>query len=480
MMKLGNALLLASLAALPALALAPHALAQSGGHGYGSHSRMHAHDSRQYFDYGNPLMSSVLQSADGRALDVRLATASSMFSFLRSGDAARGAYYAIRDVTVLVTEEGNAQPVISRDRIDTIYVRTFEQSTAKNDWHTADLHMDIPNLNPKMRYAVRIEVRDDIDHLMMAPITTPLLARAYTNTPDSNGIGIGDLMLIDNMSGSEATASAHGNTYMFSRDVIASVPIQIADTLHGAPSVDVRVRQIANAINPSDTGDRGHVMLTAADLRKDQTFEFKSAGSTLTYALVPQAGKGTWTALMTIPGQKFDQGKYEITVRVQAGAAERERTSTAMIVWQGMPLSLEDPADAIEPLTHILSKEQATEIASGSKQEQVQKLYAYWKTQDPTPGTAYNERMAAFYQRVDYADFNFATSRLLNGVMTDRGKIYLLYGAPSNVDRTFVPGESPVETWTYSNNVGRIFRFEDPGHRGEYRLTNIENLALKQ
>ena len=35
-----------------------------------------------------------------------------------------------------------------------------------------------------------------------------------------------------------------------------------------------------------------------------------------------------------------------------------------------------------------------------SKQDAMKKLYAYWKKQDPTPGTAYNERMATFYQRV--------------------------------------------------------------------------------
>lgn len=442
-------------------------------------ARMHSHDSRMYFDYGDPLMTSVIQSPDGRTLDVRLATASSMFSFLRSHDATRGAYYAIRDVTVQVTEDGSTQPVVAHDRTDTLFVSTFEQSTAKNDWHTTDEQLALPTLDPKKSYSVRVEVRDGIDRQVMPAVVTPLRASAFTNTPDSNGIAIGDVMLIDSLQGTNATTGVRGNTYMFSRDMIAAAQFQIAETLKGEPSVDIRVRQVLNRIDPADTGERGHLTLSSSELHRDSAFTFKSAGNNMTYALLPDSVHGRWTALFTVPGKSFEQGKYEITVRVKVGPAQREHKNSCMILWQGMPLSLEDPSDAVEPLAHILTSDHVSAISSGSKSEQMHKLYDYWRTQDPSPGTAYNERMAAFYQRVDYADFNFANSHLLNGVMTDRGKIYLLYGPPTNIDRTFIPGDSPVEVWTYSNNVQRIFRFEDPGHHGEYHLTNVENLAAK-
>jgi hypothetical protein len=87
--------------------------------------------------------------------------------------------------------------------------------------------------------------------------------------------------------------------------------------------------------------------------------------------------------------------------------------------------------------------------------------------------------MATFYKRVDYADFNFANGHVLDGVMTDRGKIYLLYGPPTKTERTFLPGEAPVEIWTYTNNVQRVFRFEELGGHGEYQLTSVEQLAAK-
>ena len=47
-----------------------------------------------------------------------------------------------------------------------------------------------------------------------------------------------------------------------------------------------------------------------------------------------------------------------------------------------------------------------------------------------------------------------------------------------NIQRTFMPGEAPTEMWTYSNNVNRVFRFEDHS-RGEYKLTDIRDMAAK-
>lgn len=436
--------------------------------------RSHAADSRQYFDYGDPLMSSVLESPDGRSIDVRVNTASSMFSFLR----AREGYYAIRDLTIIVNEEGNAQPILTRGRLDTLFAKTFEQTTAKEDWHAASEKIELPAMTTGKRYSVRIEVRDGVDHLMMRPIVAQLRNPNFANTADSNGIAIGDALLFDTQEGTVGASSALGNSYMFGKDITGAIQFKIADTLNGEPTVELVVRQTTNAIDPSDTGMRAHVTLSANDIRKDAAFELQRASSKLLYTLQQKAG--VWTALFTVPGKTFEQGTYEIAMHVKDGAAEKTLKNSVNVVWQGMPLSLEDPADAVEPLSHILSKDQVSAIASGSKQEQIRKLYKYWKSQDPTPGTAYNERMAAFYQRVDYADFNYANTRMLNGVMTDRGKIYLLYGAPTDIERSFIPGELPLETWTYSNNVRRVFHFEDPTSHGEYRLTGVDNLAAAE
>ncbi len=286
----------------------------------------------------------------------------------------------------------------------------------------------------------------------------------------------GDIMLADSMRGLTAFTSARDHSYMFSRDVIATVSFKLADTLTTEPMVDFHVRQLTNIIDPADTGERGRVAAAASDLHKDSTLDLTGADQNLRYALVPTKDSHIWTAILTVPGKQFQQGTYSFTVRVKSGAAERSLTNIFVVEWQDMPISLTDAAAAIDPLQHILTQDEFKELHSGTKQQMVQKLYAYWHKQDPTPGTAFNERMSAFYNRVDYADFNFSNSRLLDGAMTDRGKIYLLYGAPTNVERSFLPGEAPVETWTYSNNVKRVFRFEEHTH-GDYKLTDVKNMA---
>src|ERR1035441_8003128 len=101
----------------------------------GADAQWHSHDTRMYFDYGEPMMSRVVQAADGRSVEVRLTTANSMFSFLRSKKVAKSEYYAIRDVTIEVEEQGNGQPIVSRNIIDTLYAGTFDESTSKETWH---------------------------------------------------------------------------------------------------------------------------------------------------------------------------------------------------------------------------------------------------------------------------------------------------------------------------------------------------------
>ncbi len=440
-------------------------------------AQWHSHDSRMYFDYGEPVMTSVIQSPDGRATDVRITTANSMFSFLRSKDTAKGAYYALRNVTIEAREQDNEQPLVTRNTVDTIYAKTFDESVSKSAWHAMSKRLLLPAFDSGKKYSLHIEIRDNIDRLVSRPLVVDLHTPQFTNSATSDGIAIGDITLADSLNGDVAFTSGRGNTYMFSRNIIGSVAFRLAGALGSEPIVDVSVRQISNLIDPADTGARFHGQLDAGDLHRASVFEFASADSIFHYKLVPSADSGTWTAIFNVPGLSFQQGKYEFSVRVRVGGVEKTQKNEFQLVWQGMPLSLEDPTDAIDPLAIIAQPEQINAINSGSTQEKRLKLYAYWKSQDPTPATAYNERMATFYQRVDYAAFNFTTGRTLNGAMTDRGKVYLLYGPPTKIERSFIPGDPPTEIWTYTNNVHRIFRFEEHGSAGEYQLANIQDTA---
>ncbi|HEY3876546.1 MAG TPA: GWxTD domain-containing protein, partial [Candidatus Kapabacteria bacterium] len=384
--------------------------------------------------------------------------------------------------TIEAVELGNEQPLLTRNIVDTIYAKNFEESISKNAWHALDERIVFPSIDSSKQYSVRIEVRDDIDRLAAHPQIATLHPPHFANASTPMGISIGDLFLADSLTATTLYTGGRGNTFMFSRNMTGIVPFVLASALAStlasgaAPSVEISVRQTKNLIDPYDTGLRFHGTVDASDLHRATQFTFASADSILRYNLAP-ADSDLWTAIFNVPGEPFQQGTYEIVATVHTGTVEKTQKNEFQLVWQNMPVSLEDPTDAIEPLAIIATPDQVSALNAGTTQEKRTKLYTYWKAQDPAPGTAFNERMATFYQRVDYADFNFTTGHLLNGATTDRGKVYLLYGPPTKIDRTFIPGEAPTETWTYTNNVHRVFHFEEHGQPGEYKLANIEELA---
>lgn len=457
---------------------------------YIASAQMSAQDNRVYFDYGEPFYASLNQSPDNKFIDVRLNTASSMFSFVRSSakkDLDRGAYYAVRDVSIEVTEKGNVMPIVTRGFKDTIFVPRYEQSTAKNFWHAMNERLMLPGLDSAKDYMVRLEVRDAVlGKFAVRPMTMEPKIRWFDpNAFDSTRIGIGDLNLIGEQSGDTIKLESTGVTYPFSREIRGSYLLTFPATWTLEDfSADLALRQHANIYHPADTGDRARMTLSRSDLSPGMGYEFTREDSQIVFNVRPM-GEATMKdgtrykfALLnfTLPGASLEQGGYKLYLTVRAGGASRMASNTVNLRWKNMPVSLEDPRDAIAPMTHILTDSELRDLQSGERDTQFRKLFDYWKRRDPTPGTAYNENMAAFFQRVDYAYFNFASGRVLDGALTERGKIYILYGAPTNIERKLLPGESPTEVWTYTNNVDRQFTFIESGSQGNYKLVEMRNL----
>ena len=110
-----------------------------------------------------------------------------------------------------------------------------------------------------------------------------------------------------------------------------------------------------------------------------------------------------------------------------------------------------------------------------------------WLRRDPTPGTLENEFREEHYRRIAYANERFASR--IPGWKTDRGRIYITYGPPDEIDDhssggTYQrPAEEgggttstfPFQQWRYryiegiGSNV--IIEFVDPTMTGEFRMT---------
>lgn len=98
-------------------------------------------------------------------------------------------------------------------------------------------------------------------------------------------------------------------------------------------------------------------------------------------------------------------------------------------------------------------------------------LTRFWEQRDPTPATG-NERRARFYDGVTYANVFYADSaRRLQGWETDRGRIFLREGLPTQTVRRQARGPIPAyEVWRYFERGGRYYVFADRGARGGMTL----------
>ncbi len=124
-------------------------------------------------------------------------------------------------------------------------------------------------------------------------------------------------------------------------------------------------------------------------------------------------------------------------------------------------------------------------------------IEAFWQRRDPTPDTVENEYKEEHYARMAYANEHFAAG--IPGWKTDRGRIYIMYGKPDEIDShpsggTYERpideggGETstfPFEDWRYRylEGVGQeiIIEFVDTCMCGDYHMTmdRSEKDALK-
>jgi GWxTD domain-containing protein len=105
-------------------------------------------------------------------------------------------------------------------------------------------------------------------------------------------------------------------------------------------------------------------------------------------------------------------------------------------------------------------------------------LAAYWSRNDPTPGTPKNELLEEYMGRVEYANKNFSERDIKRpGVRTDRGRIYLKWGAPDDRQNRPMSGKGGVDMWKYTHQRNLKYIFLDKNGFEHYNLilTNDPN-----
>jgi GWxTD domain-containing protein len=119
--------------------------------------------------------------------------------------------------------------------------------------------------------------------------------------------------------------------------------------------------------------------------------------------------------------------------------------------------------------------------------EREQFIEQFWERRNPNPGSPENEFKEEYYRRIAYANERFASG--MAGWRSDRGRIYIMYGPPDEIEShpsggSYVRppeeggGETaayPFEKWRYRyiDGVGTniILEFVDTSMTGEYHMT---------
>ena len=106
--------------------------------------------------------------------------------------------------------------------------------------------------------------------------------------------------------------------------------------------------------------------------------------------------------------------------------------------------------------------------------ERRQFIDQFWERRNPTPGARENPFRQEHYRRIAYANERFAAD--IAGWKTDRGRIYIQYGPPDEIEShpSSSNGATPYELWLYRyiEGVGAnvVIRFVDSSGNGEYHM----------
>ncbi|MGA7755730.1 MAG: GWxTD domain-containing protein [Candidatus Sulfotelmatobacter sp.] len=141
-----------------------------------------------------------------------------------------------------------------------------------------------------------------------------------------------------------------------------------------------------------------------------------------------------------------------------------------------------------EDVIYIITDEERAAFKQLSNDEERDNfIEAFWQRRDPTPDTEENEYKEEHYQRIAYANEHFAAG--VPGWKTDRGRIYIVFGKPDEIEShpsggTYERpmdeggGETstfPFEDWRYRyiEGIGQevIVEFVDSCMCGEYHMT---------
>lgn len=380
-------------------------------------------------------MSFASDSAGLSRLDVYIEVPHHTLQFTKEGDVFHASFEA--SLTVFDSAEAQVADRFWREEIDTKeYDVTISLRMAKLSLRSF--------LLPPGRYSVLAQVRDT-ETKKSSRVKRMAIVRDHA----SQEFGLSDPMLVLRLSTEDGKKVIYPNIEGNVGELVDSFFVFLESySAFGPDSADVRI-SVRN--------------MRAEVVDVDSSVLFIPAGRKACF--------------IDVRSSSLIAGDYsiEIQAKLRGGAAGEDplrRTAYAarpfVVRWRGVPVSIVDLDLALDQLQYITDGDKIDDMKSLPAEEKRTSFQDFWRKRDPTPNTERNELMEEYYARIAYANKSFG--HYTEGWKTDRGMVYIVFGAPSNIERhPFDIDAKPYEIWSYYQ-IDREFVFVDASGFGDYRL----------
>jgi len=183
----------------------------------------------------------------------------------------------------------------------------------------------------------------------------------------------------------------------------------------------------------------------------------------------PMENKSYLEHFVKLNRYSLGENQYHMDLEISAGEKSLLASAALRFFWRFVPDSREDLNLAIEQLRYIANMDSIKKYRKAGYESKRGFFERFWDTQDPNPDTEVNELLREYYRRVNYTTERFSSTSQA-GWLTDRGRIFIKFGEPDDVERRpFAQDSYPYQVWRYYSNR-KTFLFIDRSGFGDYVL----------
>ena len=176
--------------------------------------------------------------------------------------------------------------------------------------------------------------------------------------------------------------------------------------------------------------------------------------------------------IIKLDKRSMSQGDNNITVKITAGKQTAIATKKVVFISEGEAFTIgRSLPQMIEEMSYIANGDDLKKMRDAEGAEKEKLFQEFWDKRNPIPNSPENPLENEFFKRVDVANQHFSFAKT-PGWKTDRGRVYIMYGAPDSIDKgTSSSGVGNYEIWYY-NDLQLKFVFYDEYGFGDYRLVS--------